>query len=786
MAGIKGKQLADAPSGITSGKINDSAVITAKIADGALAASSAGRLKIASDFFDTATFDDKVADGAITLAVATDKVAAGAIVGAKIADAPNGIATGKINDLAVTGGKIADAPNGITTAKINDSQVTGAKIASAPNGVASGNINDSAVVTAKIAAGAISADADGRAKIAADFFDTATLDAKIADGAITLAVATDKVAAGAVVGAKIADAPNGITTAKINDSQVTGAKIASAPNGVASGNINDSAVITAKIADNALSADAAGRGKMQTDFFDTATLDAKIADGAITLAVATDKVAAGAIVGAKIADAPNGITNGKINDATIQGGKLADAPNGITNGKINDGTIQGAKLADAPNGITTAKINDSQVTGAKIASAPNGVASGNINDNAVTTAKINDGALSADAAGRAKIAASFFDAATVNAKFADTAIALAKLAEAVIQADGGQAFTAAQSMGGFRLTNLAAPAADGDAVNRQYVDERVQGLHVKQSCQLATIAALPAYTPSGSGVGKTITIDATGDLNVDGIKVLLNDRVLVKSEGASHADHGIYKCTTEGGVGVAAVLTRATDFDGSPAGEVEAGDFSFIEKGGTLADTGWVLTTNNPITVDTTALAFAQFSGAGSYTAGAGLLLTGGQFDIELAANPGLEFDAGGVGGKLRVLVAPNEGLQRTATGVGIDLDGDSMALGAGGVKASVPTASNKAAPPVNNCAADDSPTGLTITSTPGGNGMVNILVNGIKYELGQGSKLKDCYFSDGVGGARAIGAIQAGDPLYWNAVIAGFGLVNDGTDEVDMDYAVA
>ena len=61
------------------------------------------------------------------------------------------------------------------------------------------------------------------------------------------------------------------------------------------------------------------------------------------------------------------------------------------------------------------------------------------------------------------------------------------------------------------------------------------------------------------------------------------------------------------------------------------------------------------------------------------------------------------------------------------------------------------------------------------------ILVNGIQYSLGNGVKTKDCYFSDGLGGARAISDIIAGDSLYWNGVLAGFNL--KATDRIDLIY---
>jgi len=208
---------------------------------------------------------------------------------------------------------------------------------------------------------------------------------------------------------------------------------------------------------------------------------------------------------------------------------------------------------------------------------------------------------------------------------ASAAIALSKLAEAVIQADGGQAFTADQPMGGFKLTNLGTPSAGGDATNKTYVDGVASGLDVKASVRLATDAALAANTAGGSGIGKTLTADANGALSVDGVAVAVGNRILVKDE-VTALDNGIYTVTATGDGSNPYILTRATDADQDA--EVTAGLFTFVAEGTANADTGWVLITNDPITVDTTALSFSQFSGAGSITAGAGLTKTGNTLDV--------------------------------------------------------------------------------------------------------------------------------------------------------------
>jgi len=47
--------------------------------------------------------------------------------------------------------------------------------------------------------------------------------------------------------------------------------------------------------------------------------------------------------------------------------------------------------------------------------------------------------------------------------------------------------------------------------------------------------------------------------------------------------------------------------------------FVFVEAGDTHTNQGFVLTTNDPITLGATSLSFTQFSGAESFTAGAGI-----------------------------------------------------------------------------------------------------------------------------------------------------------------------
>lgn len=194
-------------------------------------------------------------------------------------------------------------------------------------------------------------------------------------------------------------------------------------------------------------------------------------------------------------------------------------------------------------------------------------------------------------------------------------------------------------------------------------------LDVKQSVRFATTAALDAHTGTG-----TLTADANGALSVDGGSPGAGDRILVKDEGASDTEHGIYVVDDPGDGSNPWVISRATDADEDS--EVTANLFCWVEEGTTNADTGWVLTTNDPITVDTTALTFAKFTGLGQITAGDGLTKTGDTLDV-VAGDDSILVNAD----ELHVQYAASSGLATVAGGVTIDLDTDpGLVLAAGGI----------------------------------------------------------------------------------------------------------
>jgi hypothetical protein len=177
------------------------------------------------------------------------------------------------------------------------------------------------------------------------------------------------------------------------------------------------------------------------------------------------------------------------------------------------------------------------------------------------------------------------------------------------------------------IINLATPTNSTDAATKQYVDDVAQGLNIHDSCQAATPDTLAiitsgtvTYNNGASGVGANLTTTGTFNL-IDGVNVQTSGtRILVKNE-ANAVHNGIYTWSN------ATVITRATDYNSVP--EVEAGDFVFVTAGTLYDNTGWVQTST--VTAIGTAgnnIDFAQFSGAGTYTAGTGLTLTGSQFSV--------------------------------------------------------------------------------------------------------------------------------------------------------------
>ena len=135
---------------------------------------------------------------------------------------------------------------------------------------------------------------------------------------------------------------------------------------------------------------------------------------------------------------------------------------------------------------------------------------------------------------------------------------------------------------------------------KQYVDAVAQGLNTKAAVLCAT----------------TANITLSGEQTIDGVTTSAS-RVLVKNQSTA-SQNGIY-------LSGSGAWTRTTDAN---TWNQLISAYVFVETGSTQADTGWVCTVDPGGTLGVTAVTWVQFSGAGTYTAGTGLTLTGTQFSI--------------------------------------------------------------------------------------------------------------------------------------------------------------
>lgn len=400
----------------------------------------------------------------------------------------------------------------------------------------------------------------------------------------------------------------------------------------------------------------------------------------------------------------------------------------------------------------------------------------------------------------------------INAgKIADGAVTFAKLSSAGISSDLSSSATTTE----IARADAAKAYADARyAAATAYADSVAQGLDVKDSVRAAT-----------DGNSITLATDLENGDTLDGVLLATGDRVLVKDQSTA-SENGIYVVAASG------APSRAADAD---QGTLTGGAFVFVEEGTANSDNGFVCTNNGTPNIGTDDIAFAQFSGAGSVSAGAGLSKTGNQLDVEVdttsieISNDTLQVVAGGIGtseltdagvteAKLAASVA-GEGLAGGAgsalsvdlnelTDAAIDLSADSIvfidatdnatrkeaaadfatALAGAGVTATngqltaARLSSDNQFETASATSSDGDATGISIDNTP--EGMVQVFVNGMMQEL-KGDKTGDCFFSsDGGTTAVTLSNIAATNTLHWNGSVAGYQL--DATDKLTLVYETA
>jgi hypothetical protein len=170
------------------------------------------------------------------------------------------------------------------------------------------------------------------------------------------------------------------------------------------------------------------------------------------------------------------------------------------------------------------------------------------------------------------------------------------------------------------LTLSGAPESANHAATKAYVDNTTAGLNFHAPAHAATTTNLSVNYANGTGgVGATLTADTNRAWTAldSHTSFTLGDRILVKNQ-TDGKQNGIYTITDIGSVSAPWVLTRATDADNSPAGEIAYGDFCFVQNGG-QAGFGFIVNTTGTITIGTTSISYIQFNAGQVVIAGNGL-----------------------------------------------------------------------------------------------------------------------------------------------------------------------
>ena len=357
---------------------------------------------------------------------------------------------------------------------------------------------------------------------------------------------------------------------------------------------------------------------------------------------ATGNVAGGNLTSTGVVEVTGNVIGGNLRSGglvlvtgNVTGGNLTTAGLVLATGNVTGGNLTTAGAADVTGNISAGNIDGGNLVQANFFT-------GTLIDGTSNITITNNGNVTLVAEGNASMVVTDTGANIVGTVNANGVATLGSIVTAQVTGagSGNLTLTAGSAddyveirptgtgqvhVGGFKIESLGSPTASTDAATKQYVDDVAQGLAVQAPAicgSTDTLAVMSGgtvvYDNGTAGVGATLTISGDTLTVIDGVTLTVGDRIVIKDE-ASLPNNGIYTYTST------TVLTRATDFD-TPV-EMAGGDFVFIQQGTTLNDTGFVMT-DPVVTVGTSDVTFVQFSGAGSFTAGAGLTLTGTEFSV--------------------------------------------------------------------------------------------------------------------------------------------------------------
>lgn len=334
-------------------------------------------------------------------------------------------------------------------------------------------------------------------------------------------------------------------------------------------------------------------------------------------------------------DADTRLTDSRNPSGTAGGGLSGTYPNpAIAQGAIGTNEVAASIVESGVTvGITAGSALPAQGALRRLGTGANDAAAGN--DSRFTDARTPTGTASGDLTGTypgptigankvtlAHHALALIQSGLSGGTAATTAAALRALGFTANDSMPGNARldqiavpTASVSMNSQKIINQADPTNPQDSATKNYVDTVAQGLDAKPSVRYMYVGA--AFNPA-----------TAAPLQIGGnvaFTVSAGDRVAVNVLNGPHPMNGIYKVVTAG-TGANGAWIRDTDMD---AWSEVKGAFVFVE-GGDLSTTGWVAQGVNAGTLGTDNITWNQFSGAGEYTGGAGLTLSGTTFDVNV------------------------------------------------------------------------------------------------------------------------------------------------------------
>ena len=268
--------------------------------------------------------------------------------------------------------------------------------------------------------------------------------------------------------------------------------------------------------------------------------------------------------------------------------------------------------------------------------------------------------------------------------------------------------------GGQKITNMADGTAGTDAATYGQLLALINNRGFKDPVRAATTANIASLA---GGAPNTL----------DGVSLAGGDRILVKDQ-TTGAQNGIYVVTTLG-TGANGTWTRATDFDSTA--EAVPGSVLSVQEGTANADKMFMLATNGPITLGTTALVFSAYGASSGEigVAGAGLTKTGSTYDV--GAGTGISVAADSVAVDTSVVARKITGTVPTATSGIFTVSGSSVTVnhGLGNTcpRVTVRYGSGGTTPgalvEVDDSASDANNVVLTFPSAPGSNQYIVMIV---------------------------------------------------------------